>query len=553
MKDFGGGPAPVVSKHGPVVEYVWDQHDVPAVIEDGQVPSWFDPWSRVELSEFESWGAVARWASDIYQAPNIVPEELDREIQKIAQLQSEPSRVVAALRYVQDNIRYLGIEVGANSHKPYPIETILARRFGDCKDKALLLCTMLRKLGFDASPTLVSTELRKTVADWLPSPLAFDHLVVYLRLHGREFWLDATNGDQGGKLEEMYFPAFGEALVIAPEITALTPIQPAGFRETALEVMDTYDFQDFDGAATLHVRTTSRGREADGMRAFIADNSLDVIRKRYLNYYARRFPKVQIVDPPRFRDDREKNVIVADETYYISGFWTPNKEDKKSIHGEFNSRTLLDLIQRPNSPVRTTPFALRYPKKVAHIMEVNLPWELNLNPEDTRVDDPAFLFTHTVTKSGARLTLRNEYETRADHVAAESISAYLANVERMDDLLYYGIAFPAKWVSDGLSSTPSPKPAATVMPAATVSSAPVKQSPTLGLWVALAVCAAIIAGFLGVRALSKRRTAPEESPLHRCVVCGKSEQSDPDLEFRVAGNGNDYCSRHLPALPPPIE
>jgi len=213
VKDFGGAPAPIISARGAMVEYVWDQRDVPAVIADGQVPSWFDPWSRVELSEFESWGAVARWGSEIYRAPNTVPEELDREIQKIAQLQTEPSRVVAALRYVQDNIRYLGIEVGANSHKPYPIETILSRRFGDCKDKALLLCTMLRRLGFDASPALVSTDLRQTVADWLPSPLAFDHLVVYLRLHGMEFWLDGTNRDQGGKLEEMYFPAFGEALV----------------------------------------------------------------------------------------------------------------------------------------------------------------------------------------------------------------------------------------------------------------------------------------------------------------------------------------------------
>ncbi|MGI9241575.1 MAG: hypothetical protein ACR2RV_12300 [Verrucomicrobiales bacterium] len=39
---------------------------------------------------------------------------------------------------------------------------------------------------------------------------------------------------------------------------------------------------------------------------------------------------------------------------------------------------------------------------------------------------------------------------------------------------------------------------------------------------------------------------PEDEALHRCEVCGKTEHSDPDIEFRVAADGEEYCADHLP-------
>jgi membrane associated rhomboid family serine protease len=40
----------------------------------------------------------------------------------------------------------------------------------------------------------------------------------------------------------------------------------------------------------------------------------------------------------------------------------------------------------------------------------------------------------------------------------------------------------------------------------------------------------------------------ESEPLHRCAVCGETERSDPDLEFRVASDGQEYCMAHLPSV-----
>jgi membrane associated rhomboid family serine protease len=45
--------------------------------------------------------------------------------------------------------------------------------------------------------------------------------------------------------------------------------------------------------------------------------------------------------------------------------------------------------------------------------------------------------------------------------------------------------------------------------------------------------------------LRKFRSA-EESTVHRCAQCGRTEASDPDLDFRVSADGEEYCTEHLP-------
>ena len=40
---------------------------------------------------------------------------------------------------------------------------------------------------------------------------------------------------------------------------------------------------------------------------------------------------------------------------------------------------------------------------------------------------------------------------------------------------------------------------------------------------------------------------PPEETLHHCKVCGRTEVSSPELEFRVASDGEEYCAAHLPS------
>ena len=44
----------------------------------------------------------------------------------------------------------------------------------------------------------------------------------------------------------------------------------------------------------------------------------------------------------------------------------------------------------------------------------------------------------------------------------------------------------------------------------------------------------------------REKARPEAETLHCCTVCGRTELSDADLEFRVSSNGEEYCTEHLP-------
>src|ERR1043166_833592 len=43
----------------------------------------------------------------------------------------------------------------------------------------------------------------------------------------------------------------------------------------------------------------------------------------------------------------------------------------------------------------------------------------------------------------------------------------------------------------------------------------------------------------------------EAEPLHRCAVCHATELTDPNLDFRVAREGEEYCMAHLPKAETP--
>ena len=314
FKSHGEYLQPAIIPAGQNTEYVWEKKDIPALTSDGNLPHSFDPYHWVQLSEFQTWSEVARWACKLFTVQDTDAGELREQVDAIKPLGDRKKQAIAALRFVQDNIRYLGIEVGAHSHKPYPIATVLQRRFGDCKDKALLLCALLRQLGFEAYPALVDTDYRKAIAQWLPSALDFNHLVVQLRLDGHVYWLDPTETNQGGTLDDIFFPDYGEALVIKEDTDSLTKITPQGFDSVKIEITESYIFPDFTGNATLKVHSIVHGRNADSNRRWLANTSLDDIKKSYLNFYAKEYPHIEMTAPPVFMTTSIKTRLPSTRT-----------------------------------------------------------------------------------------------------------------------------------------------------------------------------------------------------------------------------------------------
>ena len=84
--------------------------------------------------------------------------------------------------YVQQDIRYVAIELGIGGLQPHPAKEIYSHHYGDCKDKATLLSAMLKEVGVDSYYLSINTTRGAVTAQTPPQMYWFDHEILGVRL-----------------------------------------------------------------------------------------------------------------------------------------------------------------------------------------------------------------------------------------------------------------------------------------------------------------------------------------------------------------------------------
>jgi transglutaminase-like putative cysteine protease len=414
------GAKPSITTIGNEQVVIWERRDVPALDVEDEIPTWFEPWESVQLSEFASWSEVARWADALF----VLDERSKKEVQTLAarlraEQKTDDERITAAIRFVQDDIRYLGIEMGRNSHEPHQPWETLTRRWGDCKDKALLLAALLRELGLEAYPALVNTRLRHRIADRLPSPFLFDHVIVQVVRNGATYWVDGTISDQGGTLEMVDTPSDGHALLVRGDATALTKIAAPPSASTL--IVQTYTTVKYSEPTRLEVESTYTGSDADSVRGMLASMSMTDLAKERLNRYAADGPKIEADGKLTVTDDRVLNKVVIAEKYRIRDFWQEGG-------WTWYPRAVERHIHRPDTMIRSMPLAFEYPLNITQRVTINLPERLDIESTRGVTESPAFRHEYDVDSNGKAIHIRQTLRALRDHVTVAEVPDHLAKL-----------------------------------------------------------------------------------------------------------------------------
>ena len=350
------------------IEYVWQADDVPPLPRQTGTPGWYVSYPGIRWSAFADWREVARWAEPFYAVPVHPGGALRAEVERIAAQAATPEqRTLAVLDFVQSQVRYLGIEIGPGSHAPRPPDKVLEQRFGDCKDKVRLAVTMLRALGVTAHAALVSTRLRQEAAAVLPSPDAFNHVVLRVQLFDQVFWLDPTRAPQRGGLTQLAQASFGKALVLDGQSDALVEMPEAVGAERRRDIAMRLDASaGFAHAPTLEVTTTFDGAAAESMRETLRNESTDELQREYLSYYRRSYPTLEIaLKPMTVADDEAANRVVTTEFYRAESLWAKNLPGGKPV-AYLSVPEMRSMLRRPDD-VRLNRARLRgRPPRAAH-------------------------------------------------------------------------------------------------------------------------------------------------------------------------------------------
>jgi transglutaminase-like putative cysteine protease len=427
IKNHGAIASPVVVRRGANLEYKWDLNKVAGLPPEGSLPVWYNPHPWVQLSELQTWSQVNQLAIRLFQLTNALSPALLERIAEWRKLATPEARALAAVGFVQDEVRYQGMEVGASSFTACDPSTVFGRRFGDCKDKALLLVTILRALQIDAAPVLVNTRARHTLDDWQPSTLAFNHAIVQFLLNGETFWIDATASFQRGPLSARYLPNYERGLVLRAKTAALSVIPTSSVESTRI-ITEQFRLQWLDQPSDLKVVTVATGREADLLRYELATVPRPQLEKTYLSYYTIRYPDISQTAPIVVSDNEEENKLEITEAYSIPHIWQ-RLSDEQPYHCEFDPTNIREYIRTPAMTLRSMPLAIHFHANQIFRIEATLPNTWFFPNDDKTVEDEAFRFHRTITATLRKLVLQYDYKALTESVSPDRTSQYLRHLD----------------------------------------------------------------------------------------------------------------------------
>lgn len=416
--------------------YTWTSNlRKPIELEDN-LPSWSLDLPMTSISTQKNWEEVVQWALPLFRT-GISDLTLPNSV---AETKGKKDKAIALIRWVQDEIRYLGLESGIGAYKPNPPNKVYTQRYGDCKDKSLLLVALLQKEGISAYPLLVNTDYRHNLDKLQPSNNAFDHCVVALTLDDKNYYVDPTIANQGGDLDHNYFPDYGHGLLVKENTSELIslpkPIKPQ------IDILEKIVVDSIGGLAFFEIKTIYRGNKADNIRAEFDNNPLSSIQKDYLKFYNNLYPGIQVADEIKFYDDNRfgTNEVLTEEKYKIEKFWFQDEPDP-FIYAKIYPVVLESMISFPEVTDRKSQYNLGRPFSFKQETHVTLPENWLVNDDEIEIKDASFKYTSQVKGNGNTIAVNYNYTLLEDFIESDRVPEFLEAHKKIKNDLAFRLTY----------------------------------------------------------------------------------------------------------------
>jgi tetratricopeptide (TPR) repeat protein len=255
----------------------WEARELLRPSMESKMPGRSEIAPVVDLTTFRDWDAFANWWWAFIQKEFVTTPAMREKVRELtAGLGTEAEQVAAIARFVGQEIRYNAWPFGTHGYEPFSAATIFERRFGDCKDKSILLRQMLAEIGVTAVPVLINAE-HERADEPLDAAMVglFNHCIAYLPPTGERegYYLDATADknpveylradDQGARV--LHVSEAGGALrdiaYAPPEQNALRRVWTVTLDEQGAGTVELAD--ESNGLFGVRMRTRYGGEQGD--------------------------------------------------------------------------------------------------------------------------------------------------------------------------------------------------------------------------------------------------------------------------------------------------
>ncbi len=224
----------------------WVLRDLPAIKHEPMSPARWSLSARLGLAYLEpgqsakniaTWEALGTWYDQLATGRRNPSPDLSEKARQLTSGKADfDSKVRALTDFLQSDIRYVAIEIGIGGFQPHPATDVFRVRYGDCKDKATLLSSMLHEVGIESDYVVINTYRGIAHPD-IPSPAAFNHVILAIEL---------PSGTKSDQYRSVVAAKNGKRYLIFDPTDPYTPLG-----DLRGELQDTYALLVADGKGEL--------------------------------------------------------------------------------------------------------------------------------------------------------------------------------------------------------------------------------------------------------------------------------------------------------------
>jgi hypothetical protein len=408
-----------------------------------QAPGRFSHPGLFEISEVGGWSEVSSLMAPYYDKAAVLKPDspLRAEIAKIRAASGDPKiQAAAALRLVQEQVRYLFRGMNNGGLIPVPADLNWARRFGDCKGKTVLLLALLRELGIKADPALVDTQSGDDL-DVRPAMVtALDHVIVRAEIDGKVYWMDGTRaGDR--TLDTLPVPNYHWALPVRTGGATLEKLAPPPFdRPEEVTHLRLDASAGLNAPVPVHADYVLRGDAGNHYKEELADMSADEADSYLRDYWRKEYDWIDVAKVDATYDEE-----TGEEHLSMDGTASMRWKGDGGTLGQHYEADAAVLgwkadYSRDSESARDVPLSTRYPYFEKMTETIVLPdgghgFTIEGNAVDRKIG--AWEFKRTAKIEGGIFTMEAGTRTVVPEFPAAEAKAVSKDLRDMSELTVY--------------------------------------------------------------------------------------------------------------------
>lgn len=261
----------VISANGKS-NYLWEVKNIKAVKLEERAESWrVFPRIYFSLSRFNrdgypgdisTWQNYGSWQKALNADVCSLTPEREAEIRKMTDsIKTDRGKAQFLYNYMQQNVRYVSVQLGIGGWKPFPASFVDQKKYGDCKALSNYMSALLKAVNIPSYYAIINAEPNKEPADPSFPYNYFNHVILCVPFKGDTTWLECTSNTQPfGKLGS--FTENRNALIITEEGGKLVNTPKSTAAENQINT-ETHLILDPDGGAKTQIKMLSTGEIRD--------------------------------------------------------------------------------------------------------------------------------------------------------------------------------------------------------------------------------------------------------------------------------------------------